>query len=315
MGQVSVGVTVTGPFAAPPASSDLDERLLNHRRPHHCRPHHRRPHHRRPHHRRPHHRRTDHGGVDHRGAKHRAAPTTVAPTTVAPTTAAPTGSTPSSAPPSTSTTTGSARTWPAGEGEPAGQEASAAALASGCPTTGQVTETLTEANAPVVFQGLPAGVYDVCFGPASNSNGAPIATMPNPAIANVGVNSTGSYSAVMLPSGITISGSLSYQVDGKVMPVGCKAAAGATCSPGSVTATWQYYDRAANPPTLLNGTFTTAIDPNGFFEFSNVPFGQQVASPTVNLQVNAGGFSTLNENNIAVPTCSMTGAHQHRSEC
>ena len=305
MGQVSVGVTVTGPFAAPPASPA-----------------------------------TSTSGSSTTAAPttaapttaapttvapttvapttvapttvasttvvpSTAAPTTVAPTTVAPTTAAPTGSTPSSAPPSTFTTTGSASQR---EGEPAGQEASAAALASGCPTTGQVTETLTEANAPVVFQGLPAGVYDVCFGPASNSNGAPIATMPNPAIANVGVNSTGSYSAVMLPSGITISGSLSYQVDGKVMPVGCKAAAGATCSPGSVTATWQYYDRAANPPTLLNGTFTTAIDPNGFFEFSNVPFGQQVASPTVNLQVNAGGFSTLNENNIAVPTCSMTGA-------
>ena len=41
------------------------------------------------------------------------------------------------------------------------------------------------------FDFLPAGVYDVCLGPASNSNGAPIATTPNPAIANVGVNSTG----------------------------------------------------------------------------------------------------------------------------
>ena len=170
-----------------------------------------------------------------------------------------------------------------------------------------MTETLTAPSGPVLFQGLPAGVYDVCYGPATNSNGAPIATSPNPAVSEVNINSTGSYSAVMLPSGITISGSLTYQVDGKVFPVGCKAAAGAACSPGSVTATWQYYDRTANPPTLLNGTFTTPIDSNGFFEFSNVPAGQQVASPTVNLQVSAGGFSSLIENNVPVPTCSAAG--------
>ena len=110
----------------------------------------------------------------------------------------------------------------------------------------------------------------------------------------------------MLPSGITISGSLDYQVDGKAMPVGCKAVAGAACSPGNVTATWQYYDRAANPPTLLSGTFTTPIDSSGFFEFTNVPAGEQVASPTVNLHIDAGGFSTLDENNVAVPTCTTT---------
>jgi large repetitive protein len=182
----------------------------------------------------------------------------------------------------------------------------AAAVTSACPTTGQVTETLTAPNGPVMFEGLPAGVYDVCFGPAANSNGAPISTSPNPAVAQVGVNSVGSYSAVMLPSGITISGSLSYQVDGKVMPVSCTAAAGAACSPGRVTASWQYYDRTANPPTLLSGTFTTAIDASGFFEFSGVPAGEQVASPTVNLQINAGGFSALDENNVAVPTCTST---------
>ncbi len=160
----------------------------------------------------------------------------------------------------------------------------------------------------MLFQGLPAGVYDVCFGAASNSSGAPIATSPNPALSEVSVNSTGSYSAVMLPTGITICGSLIYQVDGKVLPVGCQAAAGAACSPGSVTATWQYYDRTANPPTLLNGTFKTPIAANGFFEFSNVPAGQQVASPTVNLQITAGGFSGLIENNVPVPTCSASGA-------
>ncbi|HTT92320.1 MAG TPA: carboxypeptidase regulatory-like domain-containing protein [Acidimicrobiales bacterium] len=182
----------------------------------------------------------------------------------------------------------------------------AAAATSGCPRTGQVTETLTAPNAPVLFQGLPAGVYDVCFGPAANSNGAPISTSPNPAVAQAGINSSGTYSAVMLPSGITVSGSLNYQVDGKTMPVSCKAAAGAACSPGNVTATWQYYDRGANPPILLTGTFITPVDSSGFFEFTNVPSGEQVASPTVNLQVNAGGFTPLNENNVAVPTCTST---------
>jgi Fibronectin type III domain/Carboxypeptidase regulatory-like domain len=188
----------------------------------------------------------------------------------------------------------------------AGPQVSAVPSTSGCPATGQVTETLSAPNAPVLFQGLPAGTYDVCFGPAANSNGAPISTSPNPAVAQVSVDSSGSYSAVMLPSGITISGSLDYQVDGKAMPVSCKAAAGAACSPGNVTATWQYYDRAANPPTLLSGTFTTPIDSSGFFEFTNVPAGEQVASPTVNLHIDAGGFSTLDENNVAVPTCTAT---------
>ncbi len=269
LSQVHVGITVTGPFAAPPSAPSTSGTSPN----------------------------------SVAGSANASASTTSSATSPSAT------STPGSA--SAGARQEAARRPRQGTGgrqvrDVAGPQVSAAPAMSGCPTTGQVIETLTGPNAPVLFQGLPAGVYDVCFGPATNSNGAPISTSPNPAVAQVSVNTSGTYSAVMLPSGITISGSLDYQVDGKVMPVSCKAAAGTACSPGSVTATWQYYDRIANPPTLLSGTFTTPIDSSGFFEFTNVPAGEQVASPTVNLHIDAGGFSTLDENNVAVPTCTAT---------
>ncbi|HET9059769.1 MAG TPA: carboxypeptidase regulatory-like domain-containing protein [Acidimicrobiales bacterium] len=190
--------------------------------------------------------------------------------------------------------------------------ASGSPPAVSCPTNGAVTEHLSTGGTsspgnPVEFQGLPPGQYEVCFGDGLNADDQVVTTSPDPALVKVANNASGTYSTVMLVSSLQISGSLVFMSGGGDQPVTCTPPIGApTCSPGTVTATWDYYDTNISPPTLLSGNFTTNIAQNGTFVFDNVPQGEQIASPTLSLQISAGGFQALTENNVSVPSCTSS---------
>ncbi len=182
---------------------------------------------------------------------------------------------------------------------------------SNCEKDGEITEVLSPAITggvaqAVLFQGLPPGQYDVCFGGAVNSDGQPVTAVTEVAEIAISANTTSKLQTVMLPSAVTISGSLAYRANGALTPLICTPAPGAACSPGTVTATWQYYDAASNPPALLTGVFTTQVNSSGSFVFSAIPSGERIVSPSLDLQVTAGGFVPLAENNVPVPSCSAT---------
>ena len=186
-------------------------------------------------------------------------------------------------------------------------------VTSDCAKDGEVTEILSPAVTasvaqPVTFQGLPAGQYEICFGAARNSDGEAVMATANAPEVAVPANTTSTFQAVMLPASVTISGSLVYRSGSALMPLTCAPAPGAACSPGTVTATWQYYNTASNPPALQTGTFTTQVGSNGSFAFTAVPPGEGIVSPNFDLQVTAGGFSPFGENNVAVPSCPTTNS-------
>ncbi len=191
---------------------------------------------------------------------------------------------------------------------------------SNCAKDGEITEVLSPAVTQagvqqVLFQGLPAGEYNVCFGAAVNSDGQSLRAVANATEVAVPANTTSRFQTVMLPSPVTVSGSLVYRSGGALVPLTCTPGPGAACSPATVTATWQYYNMASNPPALLTGAFTAQVGSSGSFTFSAVPAGEGIVSPGLDLQVTAGGFAPFVENNVAVPSCSTTTTSSVSGAC